>query len=227
MASSVIENPDGTLILCGVLMDSSFHTSILVMKLAATGTITLKRRLGATTEYNTGSVMKSGSELLLMGMHHTSFTDPNLKLLYGKLNATTFVPVWAKTFGGTGADFGDLLARSGGYMLTGTTTSFGPGVPTKTNVFGMTLDANGNYPGCHVSPYTLSATIPSVTAGSLSLTATTPTLTARTAGAATNISLTVSPVTLPAANICAPITSADEPPLTEEAETPGEQPEGE
>ncbi len=226
-AANVIENPDHTLIVSGMLMDSSFHTSILVMKLAASGTITLKRRLGATTQYNAGTVLKSGSELLLMGTHHTSFVDPNLDLLYGKLNAATLVPIWAKTFGGTGVEFGDLLVRSGGYMITGTTTSFGPGVPAKTNVFGMTLDANGDYPNCHVSPYTLAATIPSVTAGSLSLTVTAPTLTARTAGAPTDISLTVSSVTLPVKNICAPITSADEAPLAEDAETPGEQLEGE
>jgi hypothetical protein len=230
MASNVIENSDHTLIVSGTLMDSSTHNaSILVMKLNASGALTtLKRRLGPTTEYNMGVVMKSDTgELLLSGAHGTSLADPHKKVLYGKLNATTFIPLWAKTFGGTGTvDIGGFFARPGGYMLAGITNSFGPGLP-KMNIFGMTLDANGNYPNCHVSPYNLSATIPSVTAASLILTATTPTLTARTAGVAANISLTVSSVSLPATNICAPITSADEPPLTEEAETPGEQPEGE
>jgi hypothetical protein len=228
MASNVIENSDGTLIVSGTLMvPSTYNASILVMKLTASGALTLKRRLGATTEYNMGVVMKSDTgELLLSGAHGTSLTDAHKKVLYGKLNAATFVPLWAKTFGGTGMDIGGFVARSGAYMLEGMTTSFGQGLP-KMNIFGMTLDANGNYPNCHVSPYNLSATIPSVTAASLILTATTPTLTARTAGVAANISLTVSSVSLPATNICAPITSADEPPLTEEAETPGEQPEGE
>ena len=231
MASNVIENSDGTLIVSGTLMDSSAHTSILVMKLTASGLLTtLKKRLGATTGYNMGFVMKSDTgELLLSGTHRTSLADPYLKLLYGKLNAATFAPLWAKTFGGTKMDAGAFLARSGGYLLEGITTSFGPGVPTKTNIFGMTLDAYGNYPGCHVSAYTLTPTIPSVTAASPVLIATVPTLTIRTAGSAANIALTVSSVSLPASNICAPIASEAEPPLTEEeeAETPGEQPEGE
>jgi hypothetical protein len=230
MASNVIENSDGTLIVSGTLMvPSTYNASILVMKLTASGALTtVKKRLGATTQYNMGSIMKSGTgELLLSGIHGTSLADAHKKVLYGKLDATTFAPLWAKTFGGTGMDIGGFLARSGGYMLEGITTSFGPGVPAKMNIFGMTLDANGNYPGCHVSSYTLSPTIPSITATSLSLTATNPTLTARTAGAAANITLTVSSVTLPATNICAPIASPDEPPLTEESETPGEQPEGE
>jgi hypothetical protein len=232
MASNVIENSDHTLIVSGTLMDSSTHNaSILVMKLNASGALTtLKRRLGPTTEYNMGVVMKSDTgELLLSGTHRTSLADPYLKLLYGKLNAATFAPLWAKTFGGTKMDAGAFLARSGGYLLEGITTSFGPGVPTKTNIFGMTLDAYGNYPGCHVSAYTLTPTIPSVTAASPVLIATVPTLTIRTAGSAANIALTVSSVSLPASNICAPIASEAEPPLTEEeeAETPGEQPEGE
>jgi hypothetical protein len=230
MASSVIENADGTLLVSGRLTNpTTQNTSILVMKLNATGTLTnLKKRLGAPTQFNTGFIMKSDTgELLLSGTHGTSLGDPHTKILYGKLNAATFAPIWAKTFGGTGLDTGIFFSRADGYMLAGNTTSFGLGVPTKPNIFAIILDDDGDYSGCHVSPYALSATAASVTATSPGLTATTPTLTARTAGSATNISLTVRALMLSAPNICAPVTSADEPPLTEEAETPGEEPEGE
>jgi hypothetical protein len=112
-------------------------------------------------------------------------------------------------------------------MLGGTTFSFGYATATKGDIFGMILDANGKYPGCYVNPVTLQTTNPGVTSKPLSLIASFPTLTARTAGTASSIALPVINAVLPSTNICAPITTAPESPLEEDAEVSDTEEDGE
>lgn len=208
-AFNVIDNPtDQTLIVSGMGMDkTTFNSSILVMKIAsASGAITLQRQIGLSSENNTGFVIKSGTALYFSGTHSTGYTDSHLKVLYGKLSPTTFNPTWANTFGGAVAEYGASMKTSTGFMMEGTTFSFGNS-PAKGNIFGMILDANGNYPGCYVTPIQLSTKNPGLTPTLFNLTASTPTLTSKSSPGAVAIALPVTSITLPTTNICQPIAS--------------------
>jgi hypothetical protein len=220
--STLTENPDGSFLASGTLLNSTTQKScILAMKLNANGTLSSPRkRLGPWTQYNSGYVLgtKTG-ELFLSGFHRTTIMDLHPKILYAKLDPATFAPLWAKTFGGTGIDTGAFFAESGTYMLSGNTTSFGPGTPAQPNIFAMILDADGDYPGCHVNPFSLPVADVGITVANPLLTATIPLLTASNMGGAADITLTVTPITLPASNICPPITSEALSSSMEESET--------
>jgi hypothetical protein len=205
----VEENPDSTLILSGTIMDTAGTEGTLIVKLNSAGGIIWKKRLGAASEVNGGFITKTpAGEILLSGMHSSGPDDTSYKTLYAKLNAN-YAPVWARIFGGTGDDNGYLSKRTGGYLLSGMTNSFGTGIPGKDNIFGMLLDSVGNYSGCsYVTPLTLPVSIPGITVAAAGLTTTAnPALTSRTSGGAADISLAVSPVSLPVSNICPVISS--------------------
>lgn len=208
-----IENSDHSLLISGAAVVDGTDYSILILKLNATGSILLKKRLGAATAYNTGMIQKmSTGELLLSGEYAKSSLSTNWNVFYGKLTQTptNITVAWAKTFGGTKMEGGEIEKLTSGYLLNGTTYSFGKGTPTTTkgNIFGLILDANGNYPGCYVSSISLPVSTPAITTANAGLITTTPKFTTRTwAGSPTNASLTVQSVTLPSVNICAPVTT--------------------
>jgi hypothetical protein len=54
--------------------------------------------------------------------------------------------LWTRTYGGTGTDFGLSGGQTcdGGYILAGSTFSFGPGVPDSDNVYLVRTDAQGD-----------------------------------------------------------------------------------
>ena len=91
--------------------------------------------------------------------------------------------------------------------MSGATNSFGPGIPKEYNIFGMLLDANGNYPGCHVTPFSLPVnTKPGIVAANPGLTTTIlQSLTSRVSGAPKNFNLKVSSKTLTSQQFCASI----------------------
>jgi hypothetical protein len=102
---------------------------------------------------------------------------------------------WAKTYGGTSYDYAYSVQQTsdGGYIVAGTTWSFGAG---NYDIFLIKTDANGNIGSCSivrsVSP-TVNTVSPSVTTPSLSVSSVSP------------IVNTVSPtVTSPALSVSAP-----------------------
>jgi hypothetical protein len=226
MGHVVTENPDHTLILSGTITDPAGTSGTLVMKLSSTGGILWKKRLGAKTEINAGFISKSETgQVLLSGSHTTGPSDDHYKILYSRLDPTTYSPIWAKVFGGDNYDSGAVTKLTGGYLMEGTTTSFGPGTPSKYNIFGMILDADGNYPNCHITPITLPVdTNPGVTSDNPGITTVNiPSFDTRTAGAPTNISLTVTPMTLQSKAICPSVAGAADFPADEELETLDEE----
>ena len=100
-------------------------------------------------------LQERGGEIVLSGTRAASMAATT-DVLYAKLNPTTFAPVWAKTFGGAGLNLAGGLIKSGtNYMLSGNTESFGGATVNKANIFGIILDANGNYANCNVKTFTL------------------------------------------------------------------------
>jgi hypothetical protein len=186
------------------------NASVLAMKVATdSGAVGLQKRIGGAGQYNSGSLQRSGTLLFLSGMHAASLTDlgTHLSVLYAKLNPTTLKPVWAKTFGGAYREMGIVQKAAAGYVIGGTSYSFGQSTNSKGDIFGLTLDGTGSYPGCTwVADITLANTTPGVTATPLALQVTTPTLaTGASLGTPSSIALTVTDATLPGADICSPI----------------------
>ena len=96
---------------------------------------------------------------------------------------------------------------SGGFFLTGTTTSYGFGA-VKGDVFGMVLDSSGNYANCHVSAMSL-VTAPGGVAGTAAgLTPGIATFKSVTAGTLAGYALPVGTATVASLNICPPIAAA-------------------
>jgi hypothetical protein len=202
-AMNVWEDPDTSIIVSGQIMDASHNSKILIMKLDSTGAILMQKSFGGTVS-DTGFLLKAeDGQLLFSGLHYATTSSPS-DILYGKFD-TNYDPVWLKTFGGALDDGGLLLNDSAQYMLGGFTDSFGAGAGT-TNMFGMALDSNGDYPGCYVNPITLTKTDPAgITAAAVTFTASTPTLTERTIGTESDIVMTPQSVALPQTELCAAI----------------------
>ena len=225
---NIINNPDGSLIVSGQVMGFdmttyTFTSSILAMKLKADLSIAWQKKLSGGMV--NAVISKTGSgEILLSGFRAASLAGAT-NALYAKLNPTTFSPVWTKTFGGAGAEMGFLTKTDTNYMLSGYTESFGGATVNKPNIFGIILDANGNYANCNVKNFSLTVGDPGLAMSHITLTKTISfTLTARTPGSPSNITLTRKSPTLVEKNICpsiaAPQGEASEGPvdLQQEAE---------
>lgn len=206
----LLENADGSLVLTGAALSSSTTLgSIFAIKLKPTGAQTWAKLYGDGA-HNFGHIGRTASgELFISGHHAASLDDPDQDMLYGKLNAT-FTPVWTKTLGGAGLEVGWHMKQGASYLAGGITNSYGQGVPLKSNIFGIKLDGQGDYPACIVQSITLTVDTTILTVSSPGLTAGNPSFTSRMAGNPADISLTVNGVALPATDICAPIRSGEE-----------------
>ncbi|MGO9084623.1 MAG: hypothetical protein ACLP6G_21900 [Terriglobales bacterium] len=207
---TVSENPtDHTLLLSGPAIDLSTKNScILVLKVSAAGLVLQQRMLGTGADNNLGFAGRSKyGDLHFSGVHSSSITSTNLKPIWGKLNSTTLVPSWTKSFSGTSSVALANENASKGFFLSGTTTSYGF-ASVKGDVFGMVLDSNGNYPNCHVSTMSLSTASPGVAGTAAGLTPGIATFKSVTAGNLAGYDLPVGTATVESLDICAPITTA-------------------
>jgi hypothetical protein len=200
---NIINNADGSLIVTGSVTAFNMTTytlSALVMKLNGDLSIALQKKLGGGMIY--AGITKSGSELDLSGFRSATMTG-QFDTLYAKLNPTTFAPVWARTFGGARDDMGFLTKISASnYLLSGNTETFGGATAVNANIFGIILDAKGNYANCNVKPFTFTVGNPGLTMLPITLKETAPTIASRTVGAPTSTKLTVKAATLQVKNIC-------------------------
>lgn len=217
-AFNVSENTaDGTLLLSGVLTGSDPRspafgsTAAFAMRLnGSTGAISLQKRFGSDGEYSVATVIRSGGATYLTGTYALSAREfsANPKVLVAQLDASTLAPTWARTFGGpspNSKEFGGATKIGSGYLLTGSTYSFGASTDTTSDVFGITLDASGNYPGCFLQTLSLATSSPGVSGSDITLASSNPSFTTRSLGNPTDVTLKVSNTTLPATDICSPI----------------------
>ena len=222
---NIINNADGSLIVTGSvtalnMTTFTFTSSALAMKFNVDLSIALQKKLSGGMIY--AGIAKAGSELILSGFRSATMAG-QFDTLYAKLNTTTFAPVWARTFGGARDDMGWLTKlNASNYLLSGNTETFGGATAGNANIFGIILDANGNYPNCNVKPFTLAVSNPGLTMLPITLKETAPTIASRTVGAPTSTKLTVKAATLQVKNICpsiaAPQSGALEIPLDEQPE---------
>ena len=212
IVNKVIENADGSLIVSGTLSspaNAPDDANILFMGLTSTGGIVWQKTLNGPG-YDAAILTKRSDGSYLLSGVSSSFNPPlynNYDIYYAKLDSNLNV-LWQKTFGGSGTDNGGIYEIANQYILTGSTASWGAG---GTDAFGvLSLDANGNFPGCqYVKVVNLSVSVSSLTASSPSLTTSTPTLTTRTSGNESNISLTIGTAPLTETVICLLDTDGD------------------
>jgi hypothetical protein len=207
---NLIENSDGTLILCGAVSrfnmtpPFSFISKILLMKLSSAGVIQLQKTLTDGNINQAAQLIETSGQLLLSGSSMAiSATAMDADILYGKINPSTLSPVWMKKFGAAGNEFGAVMSTGSSYFLSGMTDSYPVGGPMKT--FGITLDDAGSYSGCTpIKNVTLTSGTAGLSAPKGTFESSKPNLTIRSPGPAqpTNTTLTITEKTLTEATLC-------------------------
>jgi len=147
IARSVLQSDDGSYVVAG--HTSSFGVGgydILVFKLATDGTPVWVRTFGGGADDYAFSVTQAHDGGYVVAGYTYSFGSGNADACVMKLDENGGV-LWARTFGG-GADdyaFSVTQAHDGGYLVAGTTNSFGAG---GNDIFILKLNEDGGYPGC-------------------------------------------------------------------------------
>ncbi|MCU0290758.1 MAG: PKD domain-containing protein [Thermoanaerobaculaceae bacterium] len=142
---TVIEQPDGTIMVAGTRMDmASGSTDMWLLKVnTGTGTVVWEKTYGTAGNETGASVARqSDGGFLFLGAAVTPSGSENLTdILVVRLDATGSI-VWQKKYGGPQNDLGFLAAGvDGGWILTGETESFGAG---GGDIWLVKLESNGN-----------------------------------------------------------------------------------
>jgi uncharacterized delta-60 repeat protein len=128
-AYSVQQTSDGGYIVAG--STNSFGAGgydFWVLKLNSTGGVTWQKTYGGTSNEFARSVRQTSDEGYIVVGGTSSFGAGGVDIWVLKLNSTGGVS-WQKTYGGTGDDMAYSVQQTsdGGYILPGTTNSFGAG----------------------------------------------------------------------------------------------------
>jgi hypothetical protein len=196
VARSVQQTSDGGYIVAG--WTRSFGTGyydIFLIKTDANGNIIWAKAYGGTNNDTAYSVQQTSDGGYIVAGRTGSFGAGGLDIFLIKTDANGNIQ-WAKTYGGTDWDeaFSVQQTSDGGYIVAGTTWSFGAGGP---DIFLIKTDANGNIGSCSivrsVSP-TVNTVSPTVTTPSLSVSSVSPTV--------NSVSLTVTSLTFNVSEPC-------------------------
>ena len=215
----VLENSGGY-VLSGNITNptTSFTSKMLIMQLNSSGSI-IWQKTYAIGPYDVGGLQKTtDGGYLLSGVTSPSL-GANTDVFFFKMDSN-FNILWERKFGGSGFDTGAALELENKYYLGGMTMSSEFGASSSNmDIFGITLDSNGNFPGCpYIQDISITIANTNLTENDLSLTTSPPTLVERTPGSASNITLPIGTATLTERVICSG-GSSNEPDITVTPET--------
>jgi hypothetical protein len=140
---SIHQTFDGGYILTAYTNSFSTDYNFYLVRLNATGGVTWSKTYGGTEdEYAfANGVGQTGDGGFIMTGLTRSFGSGQADVYLVKVNATGGL-LWSKTYGGIGEDYGYSVQQvsTGGYIITGTTHSFG----ASYQVYLIRTDMNGN-----------------------------------------------------------------------------------
>jgi hypothetical protein len=141
-ATSVRQTSDGGYIVAGYTFSfGAGGSDIFLIKTDASGNIQWAKTYGGTGDDWASSVQQTSDGGYIVAGYTYSFGSGNLDIILIKTDASGNIQ-WAKTYGGTGWDIPLSVQQTsdGGYIVAGTTSSFGAGggdiFLIKTNAFG-------------------------------------------------------------------------------------------
>ncbi len=182
-AFSIIQTTDGGFALVGGTRSfGSGGIDMYIAKFDASGTLQWVETIGGPGDERGQSIIQSGSSLVAAGWT-TSYGAGNYDMYVVKLDVMmdgTPALQWSRTIGGTGTDYAYsvMQAADGGYIVAGTTNSFG----LDYDIYIVKLDAAGNTCANSTSPAsvtgnggTATSPTPTVTTPGFIVTNTTPT----------------------------------------------------
>ena len=143
IASDVQQTKDGGYIIAGAIFAlGSMVPDLWVLKLDSNGNITWQKKYGATGTDNALSVQQTTDDGFIVAGSTNSFGAGNSDFWLLKLDLNGNV-TWEKTYGGLSFDDVSEIhqTKDGGYILTGTTLTFGAG---NRDVWILKLNDDGN-----------------------------------------------------------------------------------
>jgi TolB-like protein len=140
--TSVQQRSDGGYILAGYGVVGAGYYDAFLVKTDAYGYISWAKTYGGTSGDGAFSLQQTSDGGYILAGYTRSFGAGGSDAFLVKTDANGNV-IWAKTYGGTSDDlfYNFLQTSDGGYILAGSTSSFGAG---GSDVFLVKTDANGN-----------------------------------------------------------------------------------
>ncbi len=147
-AYSIVQTSDGGFAVAGET--TSFGTGgwdFLVLKLSSDGSLEWARTYGGADNDNAYSIVQTSDGGFAVAGNTRSFGAGLSDFLVLKLSPDGSLE-WARTFGGTEADYAYSIIQTsdGGFAIAGGSDAYGEG-----DCVVLTIDPNGNYPGCVMS----------------------------------------------------------------------------
>lgn len=146
--TSLCQTADGGYVLTGytvTITDNSRKSQAWMARLDSSGNLLWQKAFGKANECGLSSIQQTADAKFILAGGTFS---------YGAGDSDTFVLsldsfgniLWQNTYGGSDYDSADHIQQTidGGYVVAGTTNSFGTFVPYKYDLFVMKLDVNGN-----------------------------------------------------------------------------------
>ncbi|RKZ31036.1 hypothetical protein DRQ33_07380, partial [bacterium] len=146
-ASSIVQTTDGGYIVAGVThsfgVGTPDYANVYLLKINIDGDTTWTRTYGGGYEDGAFSVVQTTDNgYIVAGIYGSGAGNGDVYLL--KLDAFGDT-IWTKTYGGDSPDWGSSVVQTtdGGYIIAGSTFSYGIGTPTYPNVYVLKLNASG------------------------------------------------------------------------------------
>ncbi|RLF08229.1 MAG: hypothetical protein DRJ60_00880 [Thermoprotei archaeon] len=116
---------------------------VFVVKLDSSGNLSWAKTIGGASYGYGNSIQQTSDGGYVIAGHTGSYGAGNADVFAVKLDSSGNLS-WAKTIGGTNSDYGRSIqqASDGGYVITGSTYSYGAG---NSDVFVVKLDSSGNF----------------------------------------------------------------------------------